>query len=231
MGKDITIEKGSVAVNGYLATPKGKGPGVIVIHEWWGLDSPLSNIKELADMFASEGFITFAPDLYKGKSADNPDDAGKLMMDMFQNRLKEVEDMIKASVEYLKGLEETEPKKVGITGFCCGGTLSMYFASKLCDMLDASVPFYGLPQLAPFDPKNIKIPIFFIMAEKDEFVNNDEVIDIGKEIWKNGVELQMKVYPGVNHAFLNTKRPEVYHEAFAKDAFKMTVEFFKRHLS
>ncbi len=231
MGKDIIIERGSISLNGYLSTPQGKGAGVIVIHEWWGLDSPMSNIKELTDMFAQEGFVTLAPDLYNGKSADNPDDAGKLMMDMFQNRLKEVEDMVRASVEYLKSLDETEPKKVGITGFCCGGTLSMYFADKLSDIFDASVPFYGLPQLAPFDPKGIKIPIFFIMAEKDEFVNNDEVIDIGKEVWKNGVEVQMKVYPGVNHAFLNTKRPEVYHEGFAKDAFKMTVEFFKRHLS
>ncbi len=231
MGREVTIEKNGVKFNAYLSAPTTAGPGVIVIHEWWGLNSPLSNIKEIADMFASAGFTALAPDLYHGKTADNPDDAGKLMMDMFQNRLSEVENIVKSSAEYLKELSEVSPKKVGITGFCCGGTLSMYLAGKLSDVLDASVPFYGLPQLAPVDPSSIKIPMFLIMAEKDEFVNNDEVIDLGKAVWKNGVELAMKVYAGVNHAFLNTKRPEVYNKDCAEDAFNMAVSFFKRHLS
>ncbi len=231
MGKEIVVERDGLKFNAYLSTPSTAGPGVIVIHEWWGLNSPLSNIKEIADKFSEAGFVTLAPDLYHGKTADNPDDAGKLMMDMFQNRLSEVEGIIESSVKYLKELNEVSPKKVGITGFCCGGTLSMYLAGKLSNLIDASVPFYGLPQLAPIEPSSIKIPMFLVMAEKDEFVNNDEVIDLGKNIWKNGVELLMKVYAGVNHAFLNTKRSEVYNEDCARDAFNMAVEFFKRHLS
>ena len=231
MGEWRTFERDGVQVRGYLAEPKEKGPAVIVIHEWWGVESPKSNIKEITDKLAEEGFVAFAPDFYKGKSADNPDDAGKLMTDMFQNRLSEVDSMFRTAVESLKGLDKVEPKKVGVTGFCCGGTLSMYFASKFSDLIDASVPFYGLPQLAPIDPKNIKVPIFFVMAEKDEFVNNDEVIDIMKGCWRNGVEVQGKVYPDVNHAFLNEKRPEVYCEETSRDAWRMMVDFFKRHLS
>ena len=230
MGRMVEFEVEGTKVSGYLAEPPQKGPAVIIIHEWWGLDSPLSNIKDLTDRLAEEGFVAFAPDFYKGKSADNPDDAGKLMTEMFQSRMDEVDSMFQASVEYLRNLDKTDPVKVGVTGFCCGGTLSMYFASKFSDLLDASVPFYGLPQLAPIDPKTIKVPIFFIMAEKDEFVNNDEVIDLTKEVWKNGVEVQAKVYAGVNHAFLNDKRPEVYHEDSAEDAWRMAVEFFRRHL-
>ncbi len=230
MGREVTFNIGADEVSGYLAEPTTTGPGVIIIHEWWGLDSPLSNIKDLADRLAEEGFVAFAPDFYKGKTADNPDDAGALMTDMFQNRMDEVDRMFTCAVEGLKGLEKTDPKKVGVTGFCCGGTLSMYFAGKFSDIIDASVPFYGLPQLAPVDTAGVKVAIFFVMAEKDEFVNNDEVLDLVKACWKNGIEVQAKVYPGVNHAFLNTKRPEVYNEAVAEDAWKMAVEFFKRHL-
>ena len=230
MGRNVEFEVNGTKVSGYLAEPSDRGAAVIIIHEWWGLDSPLSNIKELTDKLAQEGFVAFAPDLYRGKTADNPDDAGALMTDMFQNRMDDVDAMFKASVEYLKNLDITDPVKVGVTGFCCGGTLSMYFASKFSDLIDASVPFYGLPQLAPIDPHTIKVPIFFIMAEKDEFVNNDSVIDIFKDVWRNGVEAQAKVYAGVNHAFLNDKRPDVYDEDTAQDAWELAVKFFKRHL-
>ncbi|NPA52534.1 MAG: dienelactone hydrolase family protein [Aquificae bacterium] len=231
MGKDITFEKNGIKVSGYIAEPTTKAPAVIIIHEWWGLDSPLSNIKELTDKLAQEGFVAFAPDFYNGKNADNPDDAGKLMMDMFENRMEEVTAIFKASVDYLKECDKTSPKKVGVTGFCCGGTLSMYFADKANDIIDASVPFYGLPQLAPIDASNIKVPIFFILAEKDEFVKNDDVIDMAKSVWKNSVDVQLKVYSEVTHAFLNTKRPDVYNEEQAQDAWDLAVKFFKRYLS
>ncbi len=230
MGRNVEFEMNGTKVSGYLAEPSDRGAAVIIIHEWWGVDSPLSNIKELTDKLAQEGFVAFAPDFYHGKTADNPDDAGALMTDMFQNRMDEVDAMFRASVEYLRNLDKTDPVKVGVTGFCCGGTLSMYFASKFSDLIDASVPFYGLPQLAPIDPHTIKVPIFFILAEKDEFVNNDSVIDIFKDVWRNGVEAQAKVYAGVNHAFLNDKRSDVYDEDTAQDAWELAVKFFKRHL-
>ncbi len=227
MGKYIEFE----GIRAYLAEPEGSAPAVIVLHEWWGLDSPMSNIQEIVDKLADAGLVALAPDLYKGKTADNPDDAGKLMMDMFQNRMQEVDSIITKSVQYLKSLNSVNPKKVGITGFCCGGTLSMYAATKFGGEISASVPFYGLPQLLEMDFSEVSMPVFFILSQNDEFVDNDQVIELSKQVWKNGVEMQLKVYPGVNHAFLNTKRPEVYNEEMAKDAFEMCVSFFKRHLS
>jgi len=196
MGQKVTFESNWTQISGYLAEPAEKGPAVIVIHEWWGIDSPLSNIRDIVDRFAQEGFVAFAPDFYRGESADNPEDAGRLMTEMFQQRMEEVDVIFRGSVDYLRELEKTDPIKVGVTGFCCGGTLSMYFAAKFPELVDASVPFYGLPQLVP-----------------------------------NGVEVQAKIYAGVNHAFLNDRRPEVYDERAAKDAWAMTVHFFKRHLS
>ncbi len=231
MGERIKFTKDGVEVEGYIALPEGQGPAVVVIHEWWGVDSPLSNIREIADNFAKEGFTAFAPDFYHGKTADNPDDAGKLMMDMFQNQLSEVEKEFSATCDFLAEHEKVQPKKIGVVGFCCGGTLCMYLPSLFSGKISASAPFYGLPQLAPPKPENIKVPMFFVLSEKDEFVNNDEVIDIAKKVAKNGVEVLLKVYPGVNHAFMNSKRPDVYHESFARDAWKMTVDFFRRHLA
>ncbi|AAC07773.1 dienelactone hydrolase family protein [Aquifex aeolicus] len=230
MGQMVEFEKNGVKVRGYIATPKWAGPAVLVFHEWWGLESPLSNIKEICDKLADEGFVAFAPDFYKGQYADNPDDAGKLMTEMFEKRMDEVDRIFQASVEFVKECRYTYPKKVGITGFCCGGTLAMYFAAKFPEMVDASLPFYGLPQLTQINAENIKVPIFFILAEKDEFVNNDEVIDIAKTVWKNGVDVQVKVFSGVTHAFLNEKREDVYDPKRACEAWELAVNFFKTYL-
>jgi carboxymethylenebutenolidase len=228
MGKEIKFEKEGVEVTGYFASPRKKAPCVIVLHEWWGLND---QIKGVVDKLAKEGFAAFAPDFYKGKVASTPDEAGQLMTDMFQNRLKEVENLFRASVSYMKGFEKIEPKKIGVVGYCCGGSLTMYFASVFSDVINAAVPYYGIPQLAPVKPENIKVPILFILAEKDEFVNNDDVIELSKKVWKNGVEVQLKIYPGVSHAFANEKRPEVYNESAAKDAWALTISFFKKYLS
>jgi len=231
MGQMVEFEKNGVKVRGYIAVPKWAGPAVLVFHEWWGLESPLSNIKEICDKLAEEGFVAFAPDFYNGKNADNPDDAGKLMTEMFEKRMEEVDRIFQASVEFVKECRYTYPKKVGITGFCCGGTLAMYFAGKFPEMIDASLPFYGLPQLTKIDVQNIKVPIFFILAEKDEFVNNNEVIDMAKTVWKNGTDVQVKVFSGVTHAFLNEKREDVYDPKRACEAWELMVNFFETYLS
>lgn len=227
MGKQIRFISEGIEVYGYMAYPGRKAAGLIILHEWWGLND---QIKATVDAFAKGGFVTFAPDFYKGKVATTQEEAGELMNDMFQNRLKEVEDIFRASVSFLRNQTKVEPKKIGVTGFCCGGTLALYLPSVFPDSVDAIVPFYGLPQLAPIKAENIKCPTLFILAGKDEFVNNDDVLELAKKIWKNGVELQIKIYPGASHAFMNDKRPEVYHKEYAKDATKLMFGFLKTHL-
>ena len=110
---------------GYLATPKqGSGPGVIVIQEWWGL---VDHIKDVCDRFAGEGFVALAPDLYHGKPTKSPDEAGKLMMAL---RIDEAERDLSAAVEYLATQDSTTSNKIGVVGFCMGGALSLYTATK-----------------------------------------------------------------------------------------------------
>lgn len=227
MGKQIRFISDGVEVQGYMAYPGRKAPALIVLHEWWGLND---QIKGMVDSLAKGGFVTLAPDLYRGKVATTVEEAEKLMTDMFQNRLKEVEDIFRASVSFLRSQSKVEPKKIGLTGFCCGGTLAMYLPSVVPDSVDAIVPFYGLPQLAPIKAENVKCPTLFILAEKDEFVNNDDVLDFAKKIWRNGVEVIIKIYPGAHHAFMNEKRPEVYNKDLARDATKLMLGFLKTHL-
>src|SRR6476620_2825660 len=109
----------------YLATPKqGTGPGVIVIQEWWGL---VDHIKDVCDRFAEEGFVALAPDVYRGKSTKSPDEAGKLMMAL---RIDEAEKDLGAAGQYLLTSDATTSRKIGVVGFCMGGALALYTATK-----------------------------------------------------------------------------------------------------
>jgi len=214
MGKELTLK----TAKAYLSGEGNKA--IIVLHEWWGL---VPHIKDITDRFAKEGFLAIAPDLYDGKTADNPNDAGALMQHLFSD-LSKAEEIIKETIDYLKS---QGAKKIGITGFCCGGTLTWYFGKYA----DALVPFYALYQLAPIDFSSIKAPVLAIHAEKDEFVPLSDVEKAKEECKKHGIKAEFIVYPGVNHAFLNDTRPEVYNEKAAKDAWEKAVNFFKKHLS
>ncbi len=209
---------------GYLYG-EGKA-GVILIHEWWGVDSSLSNVKELSQRLSEEGFRVLALDFYLGKTADNPEDAGKLMNQMFE-RLNFVDSLFLAGVEYLKSLGV---EKVGVSGFCCGGSLALYLPSRFPDKVSATVPFYGLHQLVPLKWENLKMPTLCIYAQEDEFVDVEEAKNLIEEANKKGANISYKVFEGVSHAFLNDKRPEVYNKEKAEEAWKLMVDFFKKHL-
>ena len=125
MGEMVEFPFAGGNTGGYLATPKqGSGPGVIVIQEWWGL---VDHIKDVCDRFADAGFVALAPDLYHGKTTKSPDEAGKLMMAM---RIDAAERDLGAAVEYLATQDATTSDKIGVVGFCMGGALSLYTATK-----------------------------------------------------------------------------------------------------
>ncbi len=214
MGKEISLNSAKAYISGESAS------AIIVLHEWWGL---VPHIKDITDRFAKEGFLAIAIDLYDGKTADNPNDAGALMSELFSD-LSKAKSIVEDTISYLKS---NGAKKIGITGFCCGGTLTWYFG-KYGDVL---VPFYALYQLAPIDFSSIKAPVLAIHAEKDEYVPLSDVEKAKEECKKHGINAEFIIYPGVNHAFLNDTRPEVYNESAAKDAWQKAVSFFKKYLS
>ena len=143
MGEIVEFASNGGTANGYLARPEGgSGPGVIVVQEWWGLDS---GIKEMADRLARDGFVALAPDLYHGELAahDEMDTAAQLMTDLPADRA--ARDM-SGAVDYLAAQEAVAGDGLGVVGFCMGGMLAFLLAANRPDRIKALVPFYGFPQ-------------------------------------------------------------------------------------
>src|SRR5215475_2930242 len=117
-GKMVDFPSNGGKTDGYLAAPaSGKGPGVLVIQEWWGL---VGHIKSVCDRFAAEGFTALAPDMYHGQTASEPDGAGKLFMAL---NIAQAEKDLRGAATFLAGQSST--KRVGAVGFCMGGQLAL----------------------------------------------------------------------------------------------------------
>ena len=223
-GQMVEFSSNGGTANGYLSTPaSGNGPGIIVIQEWWGL---VPHIKTVAERFAAEGFVALAPDLYHGKLAKSPDEAGKLMMAM---RIDEAEKDIRGAGQFLLDHDSTNGDKVGTVGFCMGGALSLYAATKN-PKVGACVIFYGgHPNVKP-DLPNLQAPVLGLYAGKDTFVTPESVRELDRKLKELGKTAEIIIIPDVDHGFFNDTRPEVYNEATAKDAWERVVTFFRKHL-
>jgi len=225
MGEMVQFPFAGGTTGGYLAEPKnGSGPGVVVIQEWWGL---VDHIKDVCDRFAAEGFVALAPDLYHGKTTKSPDEAGKLMMAM---RIDEAERDLSAAVDYLSTLDSVTSEKVGVVGFCMGGALALYTATKNAKV-GACVVFYGgHPRVKP-DLPNLNAPVLGLYAEKDGFVTPELARDLERQLKDLGKQIEVNIYKNTDHAFFNDTRPEVYNAEAAANAWQRTVEFLRNNLS
>jgi len=175
-GQMVGFSSNGATTDGYLAIPeKGSGPGVIVIQEWWGL---VDHIKNVCDRFANEGYVALAPDMYHGKTTSSPDEAGKLMMAL---QIDQAEKDLRGAIQYLLNHDATTSDKVGTVGFCMGGALSLYAASKN-EQVGACVVFYGIhPNVKP-DLPNLKAAVLGIYAEKDKSTPPKAVRDLEQQL-------------------------------------------------
>lgn len=221
-GKMVEFPANGGTTAGYLAEPKaGKGPGVLVIQEWWGL---VGHIKNVCDRFAAEGFSALAPDLYHGKTADEPDAAGKLFMAL---NIERAEKDLRGAAKLLARHSSTA--KIGAVGFCMGGQLAL-FAGTVNPSVGAVVDFYGVhPNVKP-NYKKLAGPVLGLFAEKDAFVTPQAAKDMDAAIKKAGKQSEIHIYPGVDHAFFNDERADVYNKTAADDAWRRTLAFFRQHL-
>src|SRR5262249_35383685 len=177
-GQMVSFPSNGRATEGYLAIPaSGKGPGVIVIQEWWGL---VPHIKNVCDRFAAEGFSALAPDMYHGQTASEPDGAGKLFMAL---NIGQAEKDLRGAASYLAG--QASSSKLGAVGFCMGGQLAL-FAATLNPAVGACVNFYGIhPNVKP-DYARLSGPVLGLYAEKDGFVTPQVARDVDAAIKKAG---------------------------------------------
>jgi carboxymethylenebutenolidase len=223
-GEMVEFESNGATARGYLSVPEsGRGAGVVVLQEWWGL---VPHIQDVADRFAREGFVALAPDLYHGEATKSPDEAGKLMMAL---NVERAEKDLRGAIRYLLGHEATTGESVGTVGFCMGGMLSLYAASKN-EQVGACVVFYGIhPKVEP-DLDSLRAPVLGIYAERDKSVPPEAVRELEAKLRERGKQVETHIYSGTDHAFFNDTRPEVYDAEAAADAWRRTIEFLRERL-
>jgi carboxymethylenebutenolidase len=199
MGTTTSFASNGSTASGYLATPEsGHGPGVLVLQEWWGLES---SILEITDRLAADGFVALAPDLYHGELAahDEMDKAGQLMTALPPDRA--ARDM-SGAIDHLLSVS-TSPKGVGVVGFCMGGMLSFLIAAQRSDAVTALVPFYGFPQgdTEP-DWTPLRAVVRGHMAEHDSFFAPEAAKTLESTLQALGKDVTLTVHAGAGHAFM-----------------------------
>ena len=224
MGEKVTFAANGRTAEGYLAKPpSGRGPGVIVIQEWWGL---VDHIKDLTDRFAGEGFVALAPDLYHGERTKSPDQAGKLLMAL---NIAETAKDLRGTATYLRSLRELQPTKVAAVGFCMGGQLALFAATAHPDVIDAAVDFYGIhPKVNP-DVSRLSGPVLAHFGRRDKSVPEAAANALVERIEAAGKTVEAHFYDA-DHAFFNDTRPEVYDPKSAQLAWQRTLEFLRNAL-
>ena len=210
---------------GYLALPESgdRGAGVIVIQEWWGL---VPHIKRVAERFAAEGFVALAPDLYHGRVTTSPDEAGKLMMAL---NIEQAEKDLRGAIDYLRAHERVAGDTVGTVGFCMGGALSLYAATKN-ERVGACVVYYGGHPKIKFDLESLRAPLLGFYGERDDFATPEGARQLQADLHALGKSAEIHIYQDAGHAFFNDERPEVFNPEAAADTWERTVRFLREHL-
>jgi len=216
------------AVDGYLAEPAvaAGAPGIVVIQEWWGLND---QIRGVADRLASAGYLALVPDLYRGKSTVEAEEAHHLMSGL--NFGDAASQDIRGAVQFLKG----RAGKVGVTGFCMGGALTLLAACAVPE-IDAGVVWYGCPPLEYIDATKIKAPLLGHWATQDEFFPIATIDGLQDKLRAADVRHDFHRYLAY-HSFANEtavgphRIPSTqYDPVWSQQAWDRTLRFFGRWL-
>ena len=223
---DVEFEANGGTASGYLAVPEsGKGPGVVVLQEWWGVDD---HVKGLVDRFAADGFVALAPDLYHGDTTEQPDEAQQKMMAM---SMDEAEKEMRGAVDYLAGHEAFDSSGVAAVGFCLGGGLAVW-AATANPKVDAVVTYYYVMPHGKPDFSKVDAPVLGHFGTNDDFISVDDAKGLEQELKDAGVDATFEFYEGAGHAFANDHdRLGTYSQEHDRSAWQKTVDFLKRHLS
>ncbi|MDJ0852664.1 MAG: dienelactone hydrolase family protein [Myxococcota bacterium] len=210
-GTEIQIPGAGVPLPGYLARPAtGRGAGVLVLHEAWGL---VDQIRGVCDRLARAGFTALAPDLFRGRTAASADEAVALSASLRPDGLRGDVDR---SIAALLADETLDSLRLGAVGFCLGGHLAL-LAGAWSHRVSAIVDFYGLHPALPVAYDRIEAAVLGIFAEADEYIPAENVDRLRADLEAAGVRSHLRVEAGVRHGFMNEARPE-RHDAKAADA-------------
>lgn len=228
MGKTISYARpDGGSVSAYLAEPKAgdKAPGIVVIQEWWGLND---QIKGVANRLADAGYRALVPDLYRGKLAVEAKEAEHLMGNL--NFGDAAGQDVRGAVQDLKG----NGAKVGVTGFCMGGALTVLSAVNVPEA-DAAVIWYGCPPLDYVDATKIRMPVMGHFASQDAFFPASQIDGLEEKLQAAKVRFEFHRYDA-KHAFANETAvnmpiPVEYNATAADLAWRRTLEFLRKTLA
>ena len=223
MGERTTFKRpdGKEAA-GYLAKAGAGAPGLVVIQEWWGLNE---QIKGIVDRFAAAGFSALAPDLYAGRVVPYHDSAAANAEMTSLNFLDATDQIVRGAAQKLLA---DVAGKVGVTGFCMGGAMTILAAARVGEFT-AGAPFYGLPPAAAAGPDAVKIPLQGHFALQDDWCTPGAVKDFAAGLAKAGKPHEFFSYDA-HHGFMNEARPDVHQAKAAEEAWARVIAFFKTQL-
>ena len=207
---------------GYLAEPTQNGnfPGVIMIHEWWGVND---NIKSMARGLASHGYIVLAADLYAGQVATTSDGARKLLLSFDEQKAMQ---NIGAAQNILK--HNYNATKIATIGWCFGGSQSLNYALS-GNKVDATILYYGQPVTNTTKLSAIKWPVLGFYGDKDQANALDKIKEFKSDLDSLGIQNEIYIYPGIGHAFANPSGA-TYAPKETMDAWNKTISFLENNL-
>lgn len=210
------------AGTGYLALPDdGTGPGVLVLHAWWGLN-PF--FKQVCDRLAEVGFVALAPDLLGGRLATTVTEAEQQLSEADADELAH---LTRSSLSHLRGLPMTPDGPVGVLGFSMGASMALWLSARVPEDVAATVVFYGSQDIDFLGSTSAYLGHF---AETDPYVDDDARALLEAELHLLELDTTFHRYPGTQHWFFEADRPE-YDDTAAALAWDRTVEFLRKHLT
>lgn len=220
--KNVTFKvEGSTDGEGYYSKGSTEN-GLVVLSEWWGFNQ---SICKTSDIISKEGYHTLVVDIYRGKVAEDSEEAGHLMKGL--NFKSAVNDILEAS----KFLREKGCKNVGVIGFCMGGALALAAASAdNNNNLQVALPYYGIPNQDDFPVKNIKCPVLMQVGKLDDtkgFSDPESCENLKKKAKEANVDFELIVWEGCKHAFMN-QDSEKYDKVTAEKSLKMVCDWTKK---
>jgi carboxymethylenebutenolidase len=221
--QNVTFPSNGGQAHGYLAKPSGgKGPGVIVIQEWWGLDDHIAGI---CDRLAQEGFVALAPDLFGGKVAHDTDEAGTYMQEL---PVEQAAKDLGGAVDYLLDDEDVTSRTVGAIGFCMGGGFVLMLATQQGERVSAAVPFYGVGPGVPDTFTGLTADVQGHYGEQDGFYPVDQAREQEQQLQREGQGTTEFFYYPAGHAFHNDQdKMGTYDAESARLAWSRTVQFLR----
>jgi carboxymethylenebutenolidase len=223
--ESISYASGARSAAAHLAVPaSGRGPGVVVVHEAFGLDDFPRGVCE---RLARAGFVGLAPDLFDGRIAADAAEAAALFAALDPRR---VEQDLDAAVHALLCHDAVEGSRVGVLGFCIGGHLALAAGCRNA-RVGAVVDFYGLFDAPRLDLAALRAPVLAVFAERDEFIPAEAVARLEQELRAAGKRAAVLVQPGARHGFMNETRPDRFDAGAAAESWDRLLAFLRAELA